>query len=371
MMIKILMSSTTPIARDGITGVMLNLYKNLNRDQFHIDFVSINNPEKGLKNQFINDGSIFTIIPREIRHPLKYIRQYAKACKGYDIVHVHGNSATMVLEMIAAKISGVKIRVAHSHNTYCTAKVVDMMFRFLFYSLCNVRLACGKEAGEWLFGKRSFTIINNGINAEKYRFNEVKRSEIREQLQIQNSNILVGNVGNFLVAKNHDFLIDVFKELHKLNSKFRLILLGDGNLKEQIEDKVNRLELNDYVYFKGSVNNVSDYLNAIDLIIMPSINEGLPLTLIEEQANGINCVVSDNITRNVDLTGNVEFCDLDKNIDIWIRTILSSIQNSSQIDRNKQSDVSIENIRSKHYDIQRSIKLLEKVYIKCVEENNI
>lgn len=359
-----MMSSTTPVQRDGVTGVMLNLLRNIDKSKFHIDFIVINEPEEGICNQIKNEGGEIIYIPRKITHPIQYILMYSKACKGYDIVHVHGNSATMVLEMIAAALAGVKVRIAHSHNTYCVSKIIDKIFRPLFYCLCNTRIACGEEAGVWLFGERSFSIINNGINSEKYLFRENEREIVRGEFSLDDNNIVVGNVANFLAAKNHDFLIEVFIELLKMDSRYRLLLLGAGELMNTIREKVEKSNISKLVYFVGSVSGVERYLSAMDLIVMPSLNEGFPLTLIEEQCNGLRCFVSDRITKEVDLSGNIEFLSLDKSAEEWAQIIHGNVKKAS--DRQQTSYRAQSAIKSKGYDMIQSIKLLEKIYSKLV-----
>lgn len=365
-MIKVLMSSTSPIKRDGITNVILNLMNNADNSEYQFDLVSINEPEPILKKA-ICDAHNLTIIPRSIRHPLRFINEYRKACEGYDIVHVHGNSATMFLEMFAAKLAGVKVRIAHSHNTFCNARIIDKVFRAPFYALCNGRLACGQAAGKWLFRSREFSVINNGIDSEKFRFNLDTRNRLRKELG-WNDEKIIGHVGNFYEAKNHTLIIDVFSELHQHDDTYKLILIGIGPLIDSIKEKAQNLGLADSVYFAGSVENVNEYLCAIDLILMPSIYEGFPLTLVEEQANGMSCVISDDIARDVDLTGNVEFISRGLDVAEWVAFI--ERQFSSNIDRKEKSRKAIENIKAKEYDIKKSVKKLEDIYFKKVGELN-
>ena len=366
-MTKVMMSSATPVIKDGITNVMLNLYKKIDKEKYHIDFITINEPEESIKKQIFSNGGKYTVVQRSIKHPLRYIKEYSRACKGYDIVHVHGNSATLFLEMLAAKLAGVKVRIAHSHNTYCRFKKVDKILRILFYMTCNERLACGREAGEWLFGKKIFTIINNGIDCQKYSFDAKSRRSTREDLEWVDAKV-IGHVGNFLPAKNHEFIVDVFEELIKRDSSFRLLLLGDGELYDSIKKSVSSKGLEDFVTFAGSVTNVNGYLSTMDIIFMPSINEGLPLTLIEAQANGLRCVVSDNITQDVNLTANVYFMSLSVAKDTWADAICDLMKSGLITDRKKISDESISKIASCNYDINRSVSLLEKIYKKRMEK---
>lgn len=366
-MIKVIMSSTTPVMRDGITNVMLNLYKNIDKTTYHIDFITINEPEEAIKNQIIFNGSKCNVVPRSIKHPLRYVIEYAKVCRGYDIVHVHGNSATMCLEMLAAKIAGVKVRIAHSHNTYCTAQTIDRIFRIPFRILCNCRMACGVEAGQWLFGKAPFLIINNGIDSENYQFSSANRERMRALMGIENE-IVIGNVANFLPAKNHEFIIKVFSELLKINNDCRLLLVGSGNDEQiaKLDDAADRYNVKDKILFTGRVSNVKDYLDVIDVVFMPSINEGYPLTLIEEQANGLSCVVSNNITKNVNLTGNVSFISLSENPSIWVNNIMECVCKH----RDNRSHIAIKKIKEANYDIKNSVKLLEQEYFMQVNSHD-
>lgn len=363
-MIKVLMSSTTPVIKDGITGVMLNLYQNVDCEKVHIDFVTINEPSRDIASKMLAKGSKYYYIPREMKHPVRYIKKYAQVCKNYDIVHVHGNSATMVLELLAAKMAGVKVRIAHSHNTYCRYKIIDKVLRFPFYLLCNERLACGVKAGKWLFNDRKFEVINNGIDAKKFEFDNVVRNKIRTIMRWNNKKVIV-HVGNFLEAKNHVFIIEIFKEIYKNNKNFRLLLLGNGELKSEVENIVKKYKLDDVVCFAGSVTNVSDYLNASDIVLMPSINEGLPLTLIEEQANGLKCIVSQNITTEVNITGNVSFLSLNDSVRTWSEYVIRCC--NEYYDREAESVRCVNVIIQKGYDITCSTRKLEDIYIKNVK----
>lgn len=357
-MIKVLMSSTTPIMKDGITNVMLNLYKKINRSEFQVDFIVGNKPDEDINKLILENGGRYTIIPRSKKHIFRYIKEYARICKGYDIVHVHGNSATIFFELFAAFLAGVKIRIAHSHNTYCTAKKADKILRIPFHVLCNGRFACSQAAGEWLFGKRKFIIINNGINTEKFIFSDEARNKIRAKLNLNNKKV-IGHVGNFLPVKNHAFIIDVFEELAKIDDSYCLVLLGTGATQENIKQQVKKLKLEDRVHFVGSVSNVEDYLSAMDVIIMPSIHEGLPLTLIEEQANGLKCVISDAITKEVDLSGNVEFISLNSSVQKWVTTIEKKLLSSNRYD---DSIKAIKIIKELGYDIGVAADKLQNYY---------
>lgn len=347
--LRLLMVNTVPTERNGITNVIINLISAMNQNKIEIGYVAINNPEQSIKNDFKKLGIKLYILPRKISSPFRYIRQFAGVAKTYDVIHVHGNSATMSLEMIAAKLGHVPLRIAHSHSSSCVMKSIDKLFRPIFYKLCNGRLACGKKAGEWLYRNRDYIVINNGIDTEKFRYNENNRAEIRERLNIKD-NIVIGHVGNFDPVKNHPFIFDVFKELLSLNNKARLMLVGGGSKFDEYTQLTKDLNIYDKVIFTGNVSNPNDYMSAMDLIIMPSIFEGFPLTLVEEQANGLRCIVSDAITNEVNISGNVHFLSLNKSTNEWAHYINNVL--TTTYDRISLSNEAISSINSSEYSIK-------------------
>lgn len=357
---KLLVVNSTSSRRNGITNVAFSLIKSFNKADYEIGYVSVSEIAPEFEVYLKDEGYKAYILKRQIKRPLTYILQLAKIARGYNIMHVHGNSATMVLEMIAAKIAGVKIRGAHSHNTTCGKRMIDAFSRPLFHALCNLRLACGKEAGEWLFGKRDFIIIRNGIDCRKFLFNESQRDEMRGKLG-WNNNFIIANVANFVEAKNHEFLIDVFTNIHNKLPDTRLLLLGCGPLMNDTINKTKEMGVYDRVFFAGNVPNIVAYLQSVDLIVMPSKHEGMPLTLVEEQANGLRAVVSDAITKDANLAGKIHFLPLKEGVRSWSSYIVSMIEN--WIDRNEAtSRECIKKIEAAGYDIYSSAKELQKTF---------
>ena len=364
-MIKVLMTSTNSFQRHGVTNVMLNLYRELDREEFQVDFVANREPDRDIREEIESRGGRIFVIPRSTSHPVRFIRSLAEAARGYDILHAHGNSATLALEMAAAKRAGVSVRIAHSHNTFCLHRTADRLLRPLFYRTCTGRLACGNGAGKWLFGKRPFTIIHNGIDADRFRFDHEARERIRASLGWENKKV-IGHVGGFVAAKNHAFLLDVFAELYRADRDFRLLLLGDGGLRPQIEERLRLLGLSDAVFLAGSTGRVAEHLSAMDLVVMPSKWEGLPLTLIEEQANGLSCLVSDTVTTDANLTGNLRYLPLSAGAKAWAQEILIAEFGG---DRNAVSARSVEIIKEKGYDSRAAARQLEIYYSKCLNDD--
>lgn len=345
---KVLIVNTVPTEKNGITNVIYNYYRAINKRNMCIDLVTINSIEESYRDEFLQNGGCVYTLERNLRHPLRYMRRLSELAHGYDILHAHGNSATMVLEMYAAKKAGVPVRIAHSHNSNCKYHFVDKLCRMPFHAFCNGRLACSSEAGYWLFENKNFSILKNGIDTDKFHFEEGKRIFIRERLGWEDCKV-IGHVGNFWEAKNHVFIIAIFQQLVLRDASFRLLLLGKGEKMGEIKDRVARLQLSDNVYFAGATDHVTDYLCAMDIIVMPSLHEGLPLTLIEEQANGLPCVVSDVITREVDKTGLLEFQSLQTTALAWADRICSIALPEGK--RKKQSVQAIDSIRRCGFDI--------------------
>jgi glycosyltransferase involved in cell wall biosynthesis len=356
---KVLFVCTVPTDKSGIPNVIFNLLNSFDSSRYEIGYISINEPSDFYKEKLKKINSKLFIIPRKITSPLKYISKLAKVAKEYDIMHVHGNSATMVLEMIAAKIAGVNIRIAHSHNTTCKLKSIDTIARPLFYRLCNGRLACGVEAGKWLFNKKDFKVINNGIDVNKFRYSISDRKSIRTGLGIDKEYV-IGHIGNFVDQKNHSFLIDIFQSLYRLKPNSILLLLGDGPLKSSIQSKVRDLGLSANVIFAGSVNDPEKYMNAMDVVVMPSLFEGLPLTIIEEQANGLSIVVADSITNDANLTGKVHYVSLCAPVYNWATIIQSIIEHNTH--NEISSDKAISQIQKAGYDINMVVEDLKSYY---------
>lgn len=186
-----------------------------------------------------------------------------------------------------------------------------------------------------------------------------KKASLRAKLSLSDNDTLIGHVGYFLALKNQSFLVDVFAELVKRDNNYHLVLIGDGAMRPEIEKKVDSLGLKDKVTFTGNINNVSDYLNAIDLIVMPSLFEGLPLTLVEQQASGLQCIVSDTITKEADKTGNLRFISLNASISEWVQAIENS--NCKQ-DREQRSKKAVDDIAKAGYSIQTEANKLVEFY---------
>lgn len=201
-----------------------------------------------------------------------------------------------------------------------------------------------------------YSIIPNAINTEKFSFDDTTRNKIRRKLKFSSSDIVIGHVGKFEYQKNHDFLIKIFSRIHKESDSYKLLLIGDGSLKDQIKKQVNSIGIKDFVSFVDACENVNEYYNAFDLLCFPSRFEGLGIVIIEAQCNGLQCLVSDNIPSETDITGNVKFLPIDgeESMKSWVRMI-----KSNEIQRDRKV---LDKMSHSGYDIKSSVVRLQKMY---------
>jgi glycosyltransferase involved in cell wall biosynthesis len=266
----------------------------------------------------------------------------------------------MFLDVLIAWFCGVKIRITHCHSTSCKYRFLHYVFKPFLNILATDRVACSKAAGKWLYGRRSFNIVQNGINFDDYKFSISNREYIHKKHGLTDELVLC-HVGYFLDMKNHTFLIDIFKEVTKIEPKSVLILIGSGPLESEIKNKVLALGLEDKVIFTGNTTEVSKYYSASDVFVLPSKFEGLPLVLMEAQVSGLSCFIADNITGEADITGNVIPLSIQSEPGIWAGRITSVSVNSMR-DKVKYNE------RAEMLDIRQSSMELEKFYAKRVNE---
>jgi glycosyltransferase involved in cell wall biosynthesis len=243
-----------------------------------------------------------------------------------DVVHAHTyvNSAYVSL---AAYMADVKIRISHSHTTLATTetrlrkKLKWAVAKLLINIFATHKIACSKEAGVALFGKRKFIIIPNGIQLSRFYFDKTTRQKIRNELGLGSKTTVIGHVGRFDTPKNHLFLLDIFKSYTHLNLDSKLVLVGSGKLEKEIKRKIDDLKI-DNVVLLGDRSDVNTLLNAFDIFVFPSIYEGLPLSLVEVQANGLNSLISDSVANEIKVTKTIHFYSLTKTAEEWANKIL-------------------------------------------------
>lgn len=365
---KILIVATNPLKKNGIANVIKNYCHYICRDnvEFHFCFAGIRDIE--LKNWFeTNLGHVVCLGNRHrgLLHYCIMLSRYIRQ-EQFDIIHIHCSSRLALPELIAVKLAGCKVVMVHSHNTTCSSPFLHKILYFPFVHLHTHAFACGQDAGKWMFGNKPFIIVNNGVDIDKFSFCQQDRIVVRRELQYAELDKVICHVGNFNSQKNHQFLIDVFEAVHALDANYKLLLIGSGQLMDSIKSIVITKGLNDCVCFLGGTSQVEKYLNAADVVVMPSLFEGLPLSLIEEQANGLKCVVSDVITTEVDKTGNVTFVSLQSPLSDWVNAIISQ----DLTNRENASIAAVEKIKKSGYSIKEEANKLLSIYKTAYEQSH-
>lgn len=347
--------------RGGVENFIMNLYRVIDRDVIQFDFVSHTDKKCDFDEEIEELGGTIYHCPdyRIVNHITycKWWNNFFVSHPEYKIVHSHLDSSANIHLRIAKKFGCVTI--AHSHNTQEGIGVRALVKKFLkfgFNSCCDYKFGCSQAANKWLYGKKSdnSVVIRNGIISSRYVFDLDKRKYYKNEFGIDGKSV-IGSVARFSHQKNHEFIVDVFYEYNKLNPNSVLILVGDGELKHSIIQKVNSLCLNDNVIFTGVRSDVSEILNVFDLFLMPSFYEGLPVSIIEAEASGLKCLLSDVITRETDITGNVEFFSLDESPKMWAEKI-------SEMLTYDRTDTS-EKIKKAGYDIMTTAQQLTDFYL--------
>jgi glycosyltransferase involved in cell wall biosynthesis len=350
--------------RGGAETLIMNLYRNMDKTKVQFDFLTCK--EGVFDSEILKMGGKIHRIPyiSEIGH-FKYAKkldEFFSTNKEYKIVHSHMDKMSGII-LLAAKKAGVSIRISHSHNTRSEGGLAARLYKWYVGNLIIKNstnlFACSTQAAEWLFKEKSQStkILKNGIEIQKFTFCPKTRNEVREELNLDNDKFVLGHVGRFAHQKNHSFLIDLFAEYHKINKNSVLVLVGDGPLRLDIERQVKKLNIVCNVKFVGIRSDIHRLLQAFDLFVFPSLHEGLPVSLIEAQGSGLPCVISDNISKEVDIGSNlVEFISLNNNSQ-WIQKVKKIA--SMQLNRNIISH----SISKQGYDIRKTAGNLENFYI--------
>lgn len=363
-MLKILIVNTIGLDFEGITQSILSYLDATDRSDMMIDFVLVSNNFHPEMLKIIKEmGCGIYVLPSRMKSTLRYflaIRNLISK-KQYDIVHAHGNSATLAIEMWAAMLAGCKVRIAHSRNTVTSYPKLDKFLRPLFNVAYTQAFACGIEAGKWLFRDNKFLVIPNGKNISKFAYDSNQRTEIRRRLNLANK-VVIGHVGNFNRQKNHDFLIKIFRDLASQDQRYVLYLMGEGSQRPQIERMIEAYGLKDQVFFTGSISNIAEMLQAMDIMVLPSRFEGLPNVVVEWQIACLPCVISDVITKECQLTDLVHTMPLQEGPTAWAEKIRSI----EVLDRESMKAGVLETIRTAGFDIEENAKQLKKIYYELL-----
>ena len=347
----------------GVQTLLMNIYKNIDRDKIQFDFlVHYKTPyffDEEIKKM---GGKIYRLSFREDYNIIKYLKDLNSFFRNhpeYKIVHGHMHSLGVVYLHFAKK-HNVPVRIAHSHTNFTQKDKKHLLKRIMckLYSKNATHLfACSKSAGEYMFGSKNFTVINNAIDSAKFIFDERKRNKKRKELGID-KNFVVGCVGRFEIQKNQKFAVEIFRDLIKKCPDSKLIFIGTGRLESEVKDLVRNYNLEKSIQFLGNRNDMVELFQAMDVFLFPSLFEGLGIVAVEAQAAGTPVVCSDNLPMEINVTPLINRVSLSNPTNDWVNSILESKNNKA-----KKTDTS-NYIRQKKYDIKIVAKELEDFYLK-------
>ena len=350
--------------RGGMEAYLMNVYRCIDREKLQFDFINLNPREMAFTEEINSLGGHVYKIPRrrdDVAAHKKAINDLLSTHKYKGIYYQCTRRLTTMELFKFAKKYGIEKRVIHSHSS--DEKGIDTISAIrkkcsslVMNRYINGRLACSENAGKWMFGNKEYIVINNGIDLEKYRFSSEKRQEIRAEFGISDDTFVLGTVGRLDYEKNPLLMVDIFNEFKKKHENSVFLHIGTGAYLDQMKQHIEELSLGDSYLLLGERKNVYDLLNAFDVFLLPSLYEGFPLVLVESQANGLQCVISDTITKDIDLTGLVQYASI-QNISEWIG-IFENVQ-SHPVEREKYSEV----VREKGFGIEDSARKIQEFFL--------
>lgn len=356
---KVLVIITTAFSPvGGLATVMMNYYRVLDKSKIHIDFASTNEIESSLLSEISAYGSNYIQLPRR-GNVLKYWNAVRVLSKNYNILHVHANSSTALIELSAAKAAGVSKRIHHNHNSKTQHQIINALLHPFFKHSYTDAIACSQLAGDWLFGKGKYVILRNAINLHKFVYNADVRELVRKKYNIQSNEFVLGHVGKFVEAKNHYFLIKLFAVYHSKHPNSKLLLVGDGVLRAKIETWISESGCAESIVLAGLRSDVSALVQAMDIFVFPSLYAGMPLSVMEAEASGLPCLISSNVTNDVNIGEAVKMKSLDDGPNSWAIVIDSF---DYAISREVRCHNNYELITKAGYNIENEANELLKIY---------
>lgn len=365
-----------PLGVGGVTNMMINIQKHLNREEINFDYLVFHERKEPCEDQVLKMGSrkliasVDNIGMQPLRRLLR-LNEIRKVCKenAISILHYNADSPADLTNIIAAKWGGVKYITIHSHNAgYGTAgkgiRFVSKILRPFIPLFCDNYWGCSDLASRFLFSKSiidsgKYNLLPNGISLQKYDFNPIIRKEVRKELGVEGK-FVVGHVGRFSDQKNHSYLLDIFSKVYEKDKSAVLLLFGVGERMGSMKKKAVDLGIWDVTIFYGVSSQMDRMWQAMDVFVMPSLHEGLPVAGIEAQANGLPIILSNYITREVDVTGRSEFLSIHDPPEIWVNAILKH--------KGQKRVSGVMELKKANYDIQNTADTVSQLYLKVASE---
>ncbi len=355
----------------GAETLIMNIYRSINRKNIQFDFI-VHGDDIGIyEKEIIALGGKIYRMPKYcgLNHSTykKAWKNFLKHHPEYLIIHGHMRSTAAIYLKIAKKFK--RITICHSHNT-SNGKGLKSFIKYVYqYNIRHISdyfMGCSYEANRWLFGKKiaksnDCLVLKNGIDVSKFAYNEDSRKKIRSLYGIKENDLLIGNIGRLCYQKNHEYLLDIMAEIIKRRPNSKLMIIGDGELELSIKEKITKLNLTEKVIMLKNQNNINELLSAMDVFVFPSHFEGLGIVVVEAQASGLPCYISDTIPKEVCLTNIVKCFSITDEPSFWALQILKE----KEFDR--KSEIYTKIITDKGYSIKNAVELLSDFYLRIIK----
>jgi len=355
--------------RGGVGSFLLNYYRRFDKEKFRFDFIThFDERDRVANDPLMKDSQVYYFQQAHESGAINYVKQFRQIIRQgqYDIVHIHNGHLTGLLAMIC-RYYGAKRIVCHAHTTRCMNPKMDRMMpilRWMSRTFSSRLFACGHEAGKFCYGTENFVVIPNGIDFDYYqKSSNAEISKLKEELGIEESSLIVGCVAQFTPPKNHHYLITVFEKIHEKDPSAVLVLVGDGDLMQDIKEQVHSLNLANNVIFAGLQHNIPLFLSVFDVFLLPSIHEGLPVVAAEAQAMGLKCVFSKNIDNTCDRkVGLMTFLPISESAVVdWVDAVFKNVVGPTR-------EMIKQQFSKDYYDINEGTKLFQKEYLKLLSD---
>lgn len=350
----------------GVETFISNLLNRLDKKKFEVDLLLFQEPNEKYINILKRANNIYYVHSIK-KNPGKYFIDILRFYKNhkYDIIHLNESTAKLFVYCWPSTFVKHTKLIVHSHNGG-GKRLFHIILRPFQNSAAYGFWSCSIAASRWMFGKRrvrnnTIKIIKNGVNIDKYLFSSSIRDEYRKKMNIKKDTRVIGSIARFEIQKNHTFILDVFNDYLKRDKNALLILVGDGSLKKTVEEKTLRLGIENKVMFLGNRDDVCNLLQVFDVLLMPSLYEGLPFIGLEAQAASLPIVASSSVDKNLKITKYVHFLNLKDNLNKWSNVIENSINSFTDIRINSREYTKRKFIES-HYDLNETVNRIENLY---------
>lgn len=345
----------------GVEAVIFNYFSNINRSNYDLHIVTQGDNDDKCVQKFKNLGFKVHVVTRKKESLIKNLREIYKILKEekFDILHAH-MTVTNVFPLMLGWLAGIKVRINHSHLAIKDMSIMDKIYCKLSLLFTTHKFACGREAAKTLFKDlKDVIVLKNAIDLERFQYDDKTRRKMRKELNIKDELVLC-NIGRLTVQKNQMFLIEIMKQLVKYRQNIKLLIVGFGELEQELKQKVIEYNLDDKIYFLGTRDDIEKIYQCSDIFVLPSLKEGLPLVCIESQTSGLKTIVSDNVTDEVRITPIIKYLPI-TDTDAWVKKILDLKEDYERKDYKEE-------IGKNGYDIKIEAKRLDDLYRKMLEE---